>query len=205
MRKIVTHSSLVDWQKCIGCKTCINVCPVTAIKLVETKKEPKAVVDRNECQACTICITRCPEYAIELELRASPLIIGMDVTEVSSEEIATICRSAHMYPNQIVCYCHRIQAQEVVAAILSGAQTPEQVSRMTGARTGCGVLCITSVIRLLRAAGLELTRAPGYQWNGNITSIWDLPDEILRKYDRNYYLLKDRESLNEILPGSEHK
>jgi ferredoxin len=205
MTKIVTHSSVVDWEKCTGCKTCINVCPVIAIKLDGTRKEPKARINKEECQACTICITRCPEHAISLELRDSPLTIGVDVTAVSSEKITTICRNAHMYPNQIVCYCHRIQAQEVVAAILLGAKTPEQVSIMTGARTGCGVLCITSVIRLLRAAGLELNRAPGFQWNGDMTSIWELPDEVLKKYDKEYYLLKDQESLNEVFPGSEQK
>ena len=58
---------------------------------------------------------------------------------------------AHMYPDQVICYCHRVQAKEIAAAILQGARTPEDISRLTGARTGCGTLCITGMIRLLKS------------------------------------------------------
>jgi hypothetical protein len=61
------------------------------------------------------------------------------------------------------------------------------------------------VIRLLRATGLEIERAPGYQWYGNTVSIWDLPDEVMQKYDKEYYLLRDRKDLDEIFPGGGHQ
>lgn len=203
--RIVTECAVVDQQKCTGCKTCVQICPVTAIKLKKREGKPKAIIDKKYCQACTICMTRCPEIAITMKLRRSPLKIGMEASQASSEEIMTICRNAHMYPDQIVCYCHRIRAKEVAEAILSGAKTPEQVARMTGARTGCGTLCISAVIRLLRAAGLELDRAPGYQWYGKTASIWDLSEEVMRKYDKEYYLLRDRKDLDEIFPGGAHQ
>ncbi len=205
MGKIVTQLAVVDREKCIGCKTCVQICPVTAIELDKEKEKPKAIIDKKECQACTICITRCPEFAITLESRTTPLRIGLDLCKVSSDETAAICRNAHMYPDQIICYCQRIQAKEVAASILLGAKTPEQVAKMTGARTGCGVLCISSVIRLLKAAGLELKDAPGYQWHGDTVSIWDLPDEIMQKYDKDFFLLKDLENMDKIFPGSEGK
>jgi hypothetical protein len=81
-----------------------------------------------------------------------------------------------------------------------GARTPEDVARKTGARTGCGVLCISAVIRLLRGAGIELDKAPGYQWYGSSVSIWNVPPNVLRKYPE-YYLAQDREVLDKIFPG----
>lgn len=205
MARIVTQLAVVDRQKCTGCKTCVQICPVAAIKLKKEEGKPKAIIDKKYCQACTICMTRCPEIAITMKLRSSPLKIGIEVSQASSKEVAMICHKAHMYPDQIVCYCHRIQAKEVAAAILSGAKTPEQVARMTGVRTGCTTLCITAVIRLLRAAGLEMDRAPGYQWYGKTVSIWDLPEEVMQKYDKEYYLIRDRKDLDEIFPGGGHQ
>ncbi len=205
MARTVTQFAVVDQQKCTGCKTCIQVCPVTAIVLQKKEGKPKAFVQETYCQACTICVTRCPERAIGLDLRSSPIRIGEEINQISSEEAAKICRMAHMFPDQIVCYCHRIQAKEVAAAILLGAKTPEQVSRITGVRTGCGTLCISAVIRLLRAAGLKMEQAPGYQWYGKTTTIWDLPEEVMQKYDKEYYLLRDRESINGIFPGGEQQ
>ncbi len=193
--------AVVDREKCTACKTCIHICPVVAITLEDDKGRPKARIDERECQACLICINRCPERAIRLEARSAPLTFGLEVTRPLTEEVEMICQKAHMYPDQIICYCHRIQAKEIVTAILSGAKTPEQVSRMTGARTGCGILCITGVIRLLQAGGLKLEGAPGHQWYGSTLSIWDLPDEVLRKYDESYYLLEDRNTMNEVFSG----
>jgi Pyruvate/2-oxoacid:ferredoxin oxidoreductase delta subunit/bacterioferritin-associated ferredoxin len=203
--RIVTQMAVVDGQKCTACKTCIQVCPVVAIRLGKAKGKTRAVSDKKACQACGICITRCPEKAIALEARTSPVKIGTDATGVSAARVAAVCRRAHMYPEQIVCYCHRVQAKEIAAAILSGAKTPEQVARMTGARTGCGVLCITGVIRLLQSAGLELKRAPGCQWYGNAVTIWDLPDDVMKKFDKAYYMFADREKINEHFPGGERE
>jgi Pyruvate/2-oxoacid:ferredoxin oxidoreductase delta subunit/bacterioferritin-associated ferredoxin len=201
MKRSVSHVAVVDREKCTACKTCIHTCPVEAVTLEVREGKPKALVDERECQACLICVNRCPEMAIRLEARSSPRVFGLEVEGPVPEAVETICRNAHMYPEQIVCYCHRIKAKEIVTAILSGARTPEQVSRMTGARTGCGILCITGVIRLLKAGGLKLEAAPGHQWYGSTLSIWDLPDEVLRKYDGSYYLLKGKETMDEVFAG----
>lgn len=205
--RTVTQYAVVDPEMCTACKTCIQVCPVTAVHLEKNKGKPKAVIDENGCQACTICVARCPENAIRLEPKSVPVIIGMDISRLSSEETADLCLQAHMYPDQIVCYCHRVQAKEIAAAILAGAKTPEQVAGMTGARTGCGVLCITGVIRLLQAAGLRLDHAPGHQWYGNTVSIWDLSEEVMRKYDKTFYLRRDLKDIGEMFPrgGKNHE
>ena len=200
----VTKLAVVDKEKCSACSTCVNLCPVEAVTLDKTGERPAAHVDDRKCLACTICMTRCPEYAVVMTQRDEPLYFGVNADEVSQEEVAEICRQAHMFPEQIICYCRRIQARDVAAAILLGARTPEDISRSTGVRTGCGVLCITTVFRLLKAAGIEPDKAPGYQWYGAYLSIWDLPPEIVKKYPE-YYLADDLQAMNRIFPGGKQE
>ncbi len=51
---------IVDQEKCTGCGTCVEVCPVEAIKV----ESDKAVVDAEACVDCGTCIEECPEKAI---------------------------------------------------------------------------------------------------------------------------------------------
>ena len=51
----------IDKEKCTGCSSCVDVCPVDAIKV-----EDKAIVDEDECIDCGTCVEECPEEAIEL-------------------------------------------------------------------------------------------------------------------------------------------
>ena len=198
--RTVNKVAVVDGEKCTACGTCVGLCPVEAIVLAKQAKKRSAAVDETMCLACTICMTRCPEHAISMAKRESPLQVGVDMSGVSKKEIARICQNAHMLPEQIICYCHRVQAQEVAAAILQGAQTPEDIARATAARTGCGVLCITGIIRLLRAAGVDLTEAPGWQWYGLELSVWEVSPEIIQKYSQ-YYLAEDLRDVNRVFPG----
>ena len=201
--KTVNQVAVIDREKCNKCIICLRVCPVLAIKTMKEGKMTTVIIDDDTCQACTICETCCPQQAITMVPRKQSFEVGIKVDSVT-KQIEEICRSAHMYPDQVVCYCHRVEAKEIVAAILAGANTPEEVSRKTGARTGCGVLCISGIIRLLRGAGLELSKAPGYQWYGIRASIWDIPPEVMKKYPQ-YYLEEDRKIIDKIFPGGDQK
>jgi Fe-S-cluster-containing hydrogenase component 2 len=53
----------VDLEKCTGCGTCKDVCPVEAIQL----HDDKAKVDEEECVDCGTCVEECPEGALSLE------------------------------------------------------------------------------------------------------------------------------------------
>jgi bacterioferritin-associated ferredoxin len=128
--------------------------------------------------------------------------VGGEFGDVSEEAVQRICEAAHMYPEQVVCYCHRVQAKEVAAAVLKGAKTPEEISRATGVRTGCGVLCLSGIIRLLRAAGIRLDKAPGYQWYGAEVSIWAIPEAVRKKYSA-FYVEEDLQAINKLFPGGE--
>ena len=201
--RTVDKTARLDKSKCTDCGICVRLCPVLCIATVKNGKTKSTVIDEDSCQACTICATRCPEYAISMIRRDRPFEVGIKVDQVT-DEIKEICQRAHMYPDQVVCYCHRVQAKEVVAAILAGAKTPEEVSQKTGARTGCGVLCITGIMRAIRAAGLELGAAPGWQWYNMQTTIWNVPAEIAKKHP-GYYLDADRKAIDKMFPGGEER
>jgi len=51
---------IVDHEKCTGCATCEEGCPVEAIKV----ENGKALVDAETCVDCGTCIEECPEKAI---------------------------------------------------------------------------------------------------------------------------------------------
>ncbi|BDF71884.1 hypothetical protein CE91St41_28650 [Oscillospiraceae bacterium] len=199
------EQALREAERClhcdIVCHTCQDLCPVLAIKSKQPEVRAFAEVDEDCCSGCGMCEQRCPNQAITLKSREKKLVSAPPVDQTLTETVAEICARAHMQPQQVICYCHRVRAEEVVSAILSGAQTPEDVARMTGARTGCGVLCMTSVLRLLKGAGVTLTAPPGNQWYNGTPTIWTLSDEVLEKYDAEYHLYSDREQMNRLFPG----
>jgi NAD-dependent dihydropyrimidine dehydrogenase PreA subunit len=51
---------IVDLEKCTGCGTCEEVCPVGALKV----ESDKAVIDEETCVDCGTCIEECLEKAI---------------------------------------------------------------------------------------------------------------------------------------------
>lgn len=53
----------VDREKCIGCESCVAVCPVGALSMVDGK----AMVDGEQCISCGACINECPVEAISRE------------------------------------------------------------------------------------------------------------------------------------------
>jgi NAD-dependent dihydropyrimidine dehydrogenase PreA subunit len=54
---------VVDKGKCIGCGTCVSVCPQNVFEM----KDGKSVVARpQDCVACSACVENCPVEAIKL-------------------------------------------------------------------------------------------------------------------------------------------
>ena len=54
-----------DEDKCTGCGTCVEWCPVEALSI----DGDHPVVEDNWCVGCGACITRCPNSAAKLKLR----------------------------------------------------------------------------------------------------------------------------------------
>ncbi len=50
----------VNSQSCIGCNKCYEVCPFSAISMVDNK----AIIDPSKCTGCGKCVEVCPVDAI---------------------------------------------------------------------------------------------------------------------------------------------
>ncbi|NDY74164.1 [Fe-S]-binding protein [Desulfobacter hydrogenophilus] len=55
----------IDKDKCIGCGTCIETCPMDVLRLDETSGQSK-IVYPQDCQICHLCRIFCPEDAITI-------------------------------------------------------------------------------------------------------------------------------------------
>jgi NADPH-dependent glutamate synthase beta subunit-like oxidoreductase/bacterioferritin-associated ferredoxin len=141
----------------------------------------------EDCRGCANCEQRCPTSAITIEPREQPFTVRVDPAEFDRDEILRICTSAKMHPKQVVCYCTNTTAGEIAAAILGGAETPEDISRTTGARTGCSVLCIQSIVRLLQAGGRRAVPRETHQCYGKTTTVWEADTGTMNRYKPGGY------------------
>lgn len=54
----------VDEEKCIGCGSCVDICPS---EVYELQNEKAAVVNVEECVGCESCVESCEQGAITVE------------------------------------------------------------------------------------------------------------------------------------------
>jgi ferredoxin len=201
--RLINTTAIIINDKCTGCKICAQVCPTLAITMEPvpgTKHKKLAIVEEEACTGCTACEQRCPFDAIEMAHLSEPRLIGVDIEKSNTEQVHQLCYDAHLHPEQVVCYCTGTRADEVAAAILQGADSPDKISMATGLRTGCTVECLQPAMRLLKSAGVELESPKGrYQWYGATPTIWDIPDSVKEKYaKRGFYFDADIEFFETI-------
>jgi NAD-dependent dihydropyrimidine dehydrogenase PreA subunit len=53
----------IDSEKCNGCSTCVDTCPVGVFEIKDGKSVP---VKMEECLACKACEAQCPTAAIQV-------------------------------------------------------------------------------------------------------------------------------------------
>ncbi|MCK4497963.1 4Fe-4S binding protein [Candidatus Bathyarchaeota archaeon] len=53
----------VDLEKCDGCGTCVDTCPVEVFEMKDDKSIP---AKQEECLECKACEVQCPSGAIEV-------------------------------------------------------------------------------------------------------------------------------------------
>lgn len=196
--KTVRVQAQVDMDKCTGCRTCQMVCPVYAISVNREDNKPKVNINYDICVGCWNCEQRCPEHAISMEA-CEPFDLKADVAAFDYEEIHALCRKAHFHPKQIMCYCTATRAEEVAAAILGGASSPDKVVRACGVGAGCGIECNQTILRFLEAAGKTFERPKlSYQWYGRTATVWDVSEEVKKKH-ANFRFDKDRTLLDSVV------
>lgn len=191
--KEVKFVAQIDKTRCIGDKLCENVCPTEAIKVVQKK----AKVDEKRCVACFRCQDACQQDAIEMIALTEPIILGVDPCEVDQTKLKELCIRAHLHPKQFLCLCTSTRVNEAAAAVLKGAKSPEEISLMTGARSGCTLYCIQPMLRLLKAHGVDITPHKGYRCYDIAPTLWDIPEEVEQKYPE-YYFKEDKKAFRKI-------
>jgi len=77
---VETLPNPIDWQKCIACKLCQEVCPENAVKRVEGWK---FYID-DTCNDCGKCVEVCPVSAINLEKNSTTETLVADSIVVST-------------------------------------------------------------------------------------------------------------------------
>lgn len=201
--KTVNLLAVVDPQLCAGEGICEKVCPVYAASLrprAQDSKRKVAVIDPGLCQGCRTCEQRCPELAITMQPLPEPWLVKVETEDLKREEVDGLCRRAKLNPEQILCYCTETRAQEVAAAIMKGARSPIDLSRMTGIRMGCSIECIQPQLRLLEAAGIKWEEARGWQYYGGTVTVWDLPQALRKEYGaKGFHFDEDARLLERIV------
>ncbi len=180
-------------KECIGCGACENVCPTEAIRVVNKK----AVVTAKKCLACPNCRGVCPVNAIKMVARREPLKLGVDFREVDQARLTELCVKARLHPHQWLCMCTATRVRDGAAAVLKGARTPERIALMTGIRSGCTAYCLQTSLRLLKAHGVKITPPPDHRWYDSTQTLWDVPEETIRKYP-GHFLEEDRQVFRKI-------
>ncbi len=65
-KKAVVFSNfdpVINHDQCKSCKTCVNICPMSAIDFIEEKP----VIRLDDCIGCGLCASNCPQKTIELK------------------------------------------------------------------------------------------------------------------------------------------
>ncbi|MBN1517676.1 CoB--CoM heterodisulfide reductase iron-sulfur subunit A family protein [Candidatus Sumerlaeota bacterium] len=56
------NTAFIDAESCSGCKSCLSLCPYTAISFIEAEK--RAEINEALCKGCGTCVAACPSGSI---------------------------------------------------------------------------------------------------------------------------------------------
>ena len=210
MPKRVTMVAEIIGDKCTGCRLCEQVCATVAITMrprTDDEIGPGrniAVMHDEHCYNIQSCLEICPDDAIVMRELEVPFEVKVDTESVDQDRLKAICRSAKFSPKTVVCPCTGTTAGELAAAVLHGASTPDELSRMTGVRTGCSELCLQPMFDVLAAGGhTEMARNPrtGFQWYGRAGDLYDQvrPDgSFSDEFEEQFSVYKPTRELAEL-------
>lgn len=217
MPKRVTMVAEIIDENCTGCRLCVNVCATVAISM-RPREEGEAGPGKNiavmsdpDCYNIQSCLEICPDEAIVMRELDEPFEVRVDMESVDPDRVNEICRAAGFSPRAAVCPCTGTTAGELAAAVLHGASAPEELSRMTGVRTGCSELCMQPLLDVLAAGGnVDMERNPpnGFQWYGRAGTLFDLarPDGTFSpELEEQFSVYQPSRELAELVEASGEK
>jgi len=175
---VVKYVADYEVEPCTGCNQCDIVCPSKAITMVAGKP----IIDDDLCIGCGRCVDRCPEDIMWMTQRTDQLTVTVRPEEAAQDKVAALLLKAGIDANVSVCVCTLTPASEIAASIVKGARNLEEVSAATGMRSGCGIYCVAPALRLLQAAGADMSPPKGFRWYPLTLSLWDISDEARARY-----------------------
>jgi Fe-S-cluster-containing hydrogenase component 2 len=192
MYKTVAIVDIID-ENCVGCTLCINMCPSDALHM----EDRLAILTEDRCVGCFKCMEACIPYgAIKPAADPNPRVLHTPPEEWKAEAVEELCAKAYFDPDESICTCTRTTAGEVAAAIDNGTDVVEELCLETGVRAKCGMWCLSPVMRLLAAAGVE-TERPAKDYRvypdgaGVEVGLWSVSDEVAARYPE-YPIEEDR-------------
>lgn len=174
----------INDDNCVGCRRCVNVCPSDALHM----EGKLAVLEQPKCVGCFKCVEACVPYdAISVIADPQPKHLGVPVEQRDESAASQLCSRARLSPDAAICMCTGTTAGEVAASIIAGVHEPEELTLTTGVRAKCGMWCLTPTMRLLSAAGVQVTRSPKDHRlypdaAGAEIAIWNIPAAVADKY-----------------------
>lgn len=63
LHTLTSYIAEIDDEECIGCGTCIDICPMETIDIIDDI----ASINAEKCIGCGVCVHQCPSDAIELK------------------------------------------------------------------------------------------------------------------------------------------
>ncbi len=193
--KVVRFQARVDESKCKGDRLCEKMCPAAAI----TVTDKKASVDPEYCMGCLRCEDICPNGAVEIFKLPEPKLVQVPDSEIAGMDeidLNALCLEAGLKADIPMCFCTWTLAKETATAIMQGAKNPQEVTRRTGVCTGCGIYCVSSVLKLLKAQYGEIEESESQLWVDSTVSMWDVPEEVEERYPE-FHLKEDKQALFE--------
>ena len=215
MPKRVTLVAEIIGENCTGCRLCEQVCPTVAItmrKRTDDEIGPGkniAIMHDEFCYNVQACLEICPDEAIVMRELAEPFEVRVDTKAVDQQELVGLCKKANLSPRMTVCPCTTTTAAELAAAVLQGASTPDELSRMTGVRTGCSELCLQPIFDILAAGGhtgMERNPRSGFQWYGRAGDLFSqvqADGTLSREIEEKFELYQPMRELMELAEAAE--